>query len=217
MSLSQSRRAIEARQWRATKREKRRFNIVLSDFTKTKFGNVYSEAKEFFESLNEKYPNKHDLTKTKEYKLWKNNIVNDDTDGSEKETEDKSDSEREPEVAGEQSVNEKQPGTPGDKSASEADDEADETDNALDILQIAVQDLPVSPEINDLDARIEQIIQELQQDNNLRDFLNDERNGELVHPRYEDDDEGIGLNVEVELEAVFEPFDYELEVEGADW
>ena len=118
-SLSQSRKAIEARQWRVIKREKRRFNMVLSDFTKTKFGNVYSEARDFFESLNDKYPNKHDLTKTKEYKLWKNNIVNDDTDGSEKESEDKSNSEGEPETAGDQSVNKKQPETPGDKSANE--------------------------------------------------------------------------------------------------
>ena len=53
MSLSQSKKAIQARQWRVIKRQKRRFNVVLSDFTKIKFGNVYREAKDFFESLND--------------------------------------------------------------------------------------------------------------------------------------------------------------------
>ena len=215
-------------------------------FTKIKFGNVYREAKDLFESLNDKYPNKHDLTKTREYKLWKNDILNgdDDTDGSEKESEDESASEGEPQTAGGQSVNEKQPEKPEnksdsevepekpenksdsegepekseDKSANEADDEADEVDNGVDILQIAAQDfLPFSPEINDLDDRIDQIIQELQQDNDLRDYLNAERNGELVQDLYEDEDEGIGLNVDTELQAILEPFDYELEVEGEDW
>ena len=232
MSLSQSKKAIQARQWRVIKRQKRRFNVVLSDFTKIKFGNVYREAKDLFESLNDKYPNKHDLTKTREYKLWKNNILNDDdTDGSEKESEDESASEGEPQTAGGQSVNEKQPEKPEnksdsegepekpeDKSANEADDEADEVDNGADILQIAAQDLlPFSPEINDLDDRIDQIIQELQQDNDLRDYLNAERNGELVQALYEDEDEGIGLNVDTELQAIFEPFNFELEVEGEDW
>ena len=232
MSLSQSKKAIQARQWRVIKRQKRRFNVVLSDFTKIKFGNVYREAKDLFESLNDKYPNKHDLTKTREYKLWKNNILNDDdTDGSEKESEDESASEGEPQTAGGQSVNEKQPEKPEnksdsegepekpeDKSANEADDEADEVDNGADILQIAAQDLlPFSPEINDLDDRIDQIIQELQQDNDLRDYLNAERNGELVQALYEDEDEGIGLNVDTELQAILEPFNFELEVEGEDW
>ena len=85
-------------------------------------------------------------------------------------------------------------------------------------MQIAAQDLlPFSPEINDLDDRIDQIIQELQQDNDLRDYLNAERNGELVQVLYEDEDEGIGLNVDTELQAILEPFDFELEVEGEDW
>ena len=32
-----------------------------------------------------------------------------------------------------------------------------------------------------------------------------------------DEDKGIGLNVDTELEAVVEPFDYQLEMEGVDW
>ena len=220
-SLSRTRRAIEAREWRATKREKRRFNMLLTDFTKVKFGNVYREGKDFFESLNGKYPTKHDLTKTKEYKRWKSNIIND------------TENEKEPESEAAEQVRE--------LSDNESDDEANEADNEAgneadveadnkagngadneaelpsDILQIAASDLiPGSPEI-ELNDRIDQIIRELQQDDDLREFLNAERNGDLVHPRYEDEDEGIGLNVDTELQAIIEPFDFELEVEGGDW
>ena len=78
--------------------------------------------------------------------------------------------------------------------------------------------IPGSPEI-ELNDRIDQIIRELQQDDDLREFLNAERNGEVLRPHYEDEDEdeGIGLNVETELQAIIEPFDFELEVEGAEW
>ena len=108
-------------------------------------------------------------------------------------------------------------------SDNEADNEVIRSDNeaeppsASDILQIAASDLiPANPEM-DLDMRIDEIIRDLQQDPDLRDLLNAERNGELVHPQYMDEDEGIGLNVDTELEAVIEPFDFELEVEGAEW
>ena len=39
-------------------------------------------------------------------------------------------------------------------------------------------------------------------------------NNQLVQPQYQEEDEGIGLNLETELEDILEPFDYELEVEG---
>ena len=42
-------------------------------------------------------------------------------------------------------------------------------------------------------------------------------NDELGQPHYMDEDEGIGLNVESELEAITEPFDFDLEVEGFDF
>ena len=176
----------------------------------------------------EKYPEKLNLTKTREYKKWESGIKQekrvmlepyipierffitlprnfqhnteaDETDNTE--------------ADGLQAPNTEADGL----QAPNTEADGLQPGNGVDILQIAVQDLPVSPEINDLDDRIEQIIQELQQDDDLREFLNAERNGDLVHLRYEDDDEGIGLNVDVELQAVIELFDFELEVEGADW
>ena len=226
--LSQTKRGREARQWRANKREKRRFNVFLSDFTNVKFGNVYKECKDFFDSLNEKYPNKHDLTKTKDYKRWKNQLLNDSesesakSDKPEAAEQDRAEPEAaeqdraEPEAA-EQDRAEPEAAEPSD---NEADNEAaNQAEPPLpsDIIQIASSDLiPDSPEM-DLDIRIYEIIRELQQDDDLKELMNAERNGELVQPHYMDEDEGIGLNVDMELQAIIEPFDFQLEVEEAEW
>ena len=69
-------------------------------------------------------------------------------------------------------------------------------------------------DINHIDNIIEQVINELEREEAVRELLN---NNELVHPHYQDQDEGIGLDVESELESILEPFDYELEVEGIDY
>ena len=58
------------------------------------------------------------------------------------------------------------------------------------------------------------MINELEQDEAVRELLNNE---EFVHPHYQDEDEGIDLDIETELEAIVEPFDYQLEVEGVDY
>ena len=39
----------------------------------------------------------------------------------------------------------------------------------------------------------------------------------MINAELNDEDKGIGLNVDTELEAVVEPFDYQLEMEGVDW
>ena len=70
----------------------------------------------------------------------------------------------------------------------------DETDQPQNILQLAAEDLiPLSPQVN-IDDIIDDIIQELRRDDDIRDFL--------------DEDEGIDLNVETEIE----PIDYEVEL-----
>ena len=77
MRFCQSERAIKAREWRATQREKRRFDTLLSDYAKVKYQDVYKECTEFYRVLNKTYPKKHDLTKTKEYRRWKNRATGD--------------------------------------------------------------------------------------------------------------------------------------------
>ena len=65
------------REWRATQREKRRFDTLLSDYTNVKYPKIYKEATEFYRSLNKKYHKKHDLTKCKEYRRWKSRATDD--------------------------------------------------------------------------------------------------------------------------------------------
>ena len=238
MKLSQTKRAIEAREWRIAKREKRRFNTLLSDYTSVKYRNVYKECIEFYQSLDRKYPKKHDLTKTKEYKRWKNQPTNDDESSDDSETEpaststrqnssdnnigetesastaiqNSSDSETESASAAIQNQNssdsETEPVSTARQNQNSTDSETEPATTSEEpvqnILQIAAEDLiPDSPEIrNDIDNIINDIVRELQQDNDIRDLLNAERNGELVQPHYMDEDEGIGLNVDAELEAI---------------
>ena len=103
------------------------------------------------------------------------------------------------------------------------DDQTERDPPQPDVLTVAIQETlsPVVDEINidinEADNAIQQIINELEEDDVIRDLINAENNGELVHPHYEDEDEGIGLNVEAELQDIIEPFDYELEVEGFDF
>ena len=80
------------------------------------------------------------------------------------------------------------------------------------ILQIAAQELlPDSPiTIENIDRIIDEIIHDLEQDEQVRDLM-----GNLQEDIEED--EGIEINIDTELSAIVEPFDYQLEVEGVDW
>ena len=68
--------------------------------------------------------------------------------------------------------------------------------------------------IEQLDNVIQNIINDLEQDEAVRQMLNNE---EYVQPLYADEDEGIALDVEVELDAVIEPFDYQEVVDDFDF
>ena len=236
MRLSQSRRAVKARQWRVDVRGRRRFNTFASDFISVKYPDIYQETIQFYNSMDKMHPEKNDLTKAKEYRQWKSGIVNEQT--SESDAEDNIDETpesvrniisemAEPEqmttqeavaTEPEQMITQEAAATePEQMTTWEAATESVEPDQ--NILQLAVNELEADniESIEDLDSVIENIIRELQQDAHLNDYLNAERNGELLRPAYEEEDEGIGLNVETELEAIIEPFDYELEVEGENW
>ena len=64
-------RATYARQWRLGARQSRRFDTLASDYVLTKYPAIHKEITEFYDTLNTKYDTKHNLTKTPEYRLWK--------------------------------------------------------------------------------------------------------------------------------------------------
>ena len=202
---SQTKRAIYAREWRVEGREKRRFNTLLNEYIYVKYKDIYDECLQMYNSLNETYPEKHNLTKTKEYKAWKKRVLA---------TDESTDEAKEPTTM---PTRTEPITTATEPTTSTATRTEIAVDGNGDILEMAMEDLlPISPENNNMnvDDIIDNIIRDLQQDEDLRNILD---NDGLVQPHYTDEDEGIGLNVESELEAVTEPFDYALEVEGFDF
>ena len=209
MNLSQNKRAVVERQRRSRVRDQRRMNTLTVDFVSVKYPDVYEEACQFYRSLNRRHPKKHNLTKTHEYKLWKTGIVND------QDSEDGSNGDNN--LAGSaESTEQAAPISAGQIPGGETDETSRASQN---IIQEAAEgfDIDNVADFGAVDDIINEIIVDLQQDDILNEYLNAERAGELVRPRYEEENEGIGLNVETELQAVLEPFDYEIEVEQEGW
>ena len=229
MNLSQSKRAIEAREWRVGYRQKRRFNSLLSDYVSVKYDDIYTECSKFYKSLDEANPETRDLTKTKAYKKWKNEyIANKETCQDIETSNDEqcrscqvdSTSSQDVESNDELCCSYQPDSTPVEDQPDQDlpvnnPTETPEEANEIDILSATVEEiLPQnSMDINDVNNIINDIINELQQDPDIQNIFEDQ----LVQPQYEDEDEGIGLNVQSELEAIVEPFDYNLEVEGFDF
>ena len=257
---AQNKKAIDARRWRATATEKRRFNKVLNAYIHAKHNNIYQEVKQIYDRLDEKYPNKNDLTKTAEWKTWKmtnseewktwNNNAHtmeessDDGEGGEQTTELKengiemaaiendfdpetttaTDTETTTATDPETTTATDPETTTGDDEGGEQTTELNENDietaaieNAFDpeLVENVIEMAAIENELNlddgdfmDVDNIINSIIRDLQEDDELRDILN---NDDHVQAHYIDEDEGIGLNLETELEAAIEPLDLEEE------
>ena len=205
------------REWRKVTHEEKRFNKPLRIFLELKYRDVINEYRHFFNSLNQQYPEAKDLTKTKGFKAWKTRQLN--CESSDEETSNR----REPDESDETDLNlsdrAESEQNEGDalSVACESTDRTESEQNEGDTLSVACEEtIPINLiDRNDLpfdqvDAIIQQVIDELEQDEGIRELLN---NGQQV----ETQDEGIELDTDIELAGVVEPFDYELEVEGIDW
>ena len=62
--------------WRQIERRRKRCNAFITEYTRLKFGNVYNEAICFYNSLDAIHPHKLDLRRTKEFKRWKEALIN---------------------------------------------------------------------------------------------------------------------------------------------
>ena len=206
---SQTPRATYCRQWRELSREKKRFNTPLKEYIQMKYENIYDEYCLFYKGLDEQHPAARDLTKTSTFRKWKKQFLKQEPGESELEDEQEN-------LAVEADRTE--------PFVARVEDLPVETDRPeLDMLSTVVQEtLPGGNYVNineaaNVDNIIQQIINDLEQDEAIQDILNQPVDDELVQPNYQEEDEGIGLNVETELEAIIEPFDYNLEVEGFDF
>ena len=230
MPKSKAEIAKYARGWRKENYLEKRFNKPLREFLEIKYRDTYNEYCWFFRSLNEKHPDSKDLTKTKTFKEWKRRQLNCQSSDDEPEQSEAETGPNEPEQSEvetgpnepEQSEVETGPNEPEQSEVETGPNETEqseaESDHPVsDILSVAINEtLPPDNNIDNynIDNIIQQVINELEQDEAIRHLLNHE---EFVHPHYQYEDEGIELDVETELEAVIEPFDYQLEVEGVDY
>ena len=63
--------------WRQTQRTQRRVSYFIEEYVREKYENIYSEALNFYSTLDSLYPEKIDLRKTKEFREWKQTIPDD--------------------------------------------------------------------------------------------------------------------------------------------
>ena len=66
-----SAKAKYAKKWRKERRQNRRLEILAMDYLLTKYPSIHAEIGLFYGKLNNKYPEKNNLTKTLEYRVWK--------------------------------------------------------------------------------------------------------------------------------------------------
>ena len=243
MSLSLSKKAINERRRRVTQREKRRRTTFVHDYVRVKYATIYNECNGFYQELTEKYPGKIDFTKTREYRRWEAQI----NERIQTETHDEivtleahvilenclskptattgkfgqSDTEtatQEVDIAAETiSKQLDQTGTENIESTLNMFTETvtatrDVEQYEPSILQIAAGELlPTDPiSIENMDRIVDEIIRDLERDEQVRELLDNINEND-------EEDEGIEINIDTELRAIVEPFDYQVEVEGEDW
>ena len=202
MPKTNQQKAKYIKEWRKKAYNEKRYNKPLRDYIRLKHPRIFSRYDLFYQTLNEENPTAKDLTKTRQYRAWKKrmiNQINDETNDSEtKES-------ANPIIETDQhktvtTEEEQEPSIQPEQNEAAQDD----------LLSIAVGELPpVNVEINELNDNIDAIIHELEQEQVIRDMLN----GEILNPHRREEDEGIDLDIEIELDGIVEPFDYAEEVE----
>ena len=69
--MSGSERTIKKREARIKQRKNERQELFISDYVKHKYRDIYDEATQVYQILDENYPDKYDIRKTEEHKIWK--------------------------------------------------------------------------------------------------------------------------------------------------
>ena len=217
--LSKTKRAISAREWRVGYREKRRFKTFLNEYIEAKHNDIYKQCYEFYDLLKRMHPGRNDLTKIREFKRWKKHQQEAMNETLEDPIETGSPTQQQPleDPVETGSPTQQQPLEDPVETGSSTQQPLEGPSQIdlpqQDILTVAAGEILQEneiPEINvdDVDRIIENIIHD------LNAIMQDD---ELVQPHYVEEDEGIGLNVNTELEGIIEPFDYALEVEVFDF
>ena len=235
--LSQNKKARDARRWRATNTARKRFDGPLREFIKIKHANIFNEYSEFYRQLDRKYPNVRNLAATPMFRDWLSGIQQHESESVD--LDEPTHHESQPEIPCQLTQHESQPETPCQSTQHERQPETpcQSTQHESDILTLAMNETlsvrsviheimpqgipqqvsaslqPFLPQINP-NENIDEIINELEQDEAVRNILNpvvDEMIEQYNVQISTDNDEGIELNFYDELDL--QPFNFDLEVD----
>ena len=73
--MAECEKAEKLKQRRRDRRSKARQDQLVADYIYYKYYEIYCEAGQFYNELNQKYPTKYDLRKSVEYRMWKIHIT----------------------------------------------------------------------------------------------------------------------------------------------
>ena len=214
-----SKKAIKERKYRKRENDRKHFEKPLRAFIEHKYQTIFEEYQQLYDLMVTNHPHKRNLINTKTFKEWiRTNEGNPKTSDilsvaitetlGECVTGEQSDVaslESEQSVA---SLESEQSVASLESEQSVASLESEQSVASLESEQFVASlesgGVPAN-DIADIERQIDQIVNELMLEGEVRDALESEN-----------EDEGIGINVLDEIAFDIEPFDYELEVDD-DW
>ena len=207
-----SEKAIKERKYRRRENDRKRFEKPLRVFLEHKYETIYQEYTQLYDLMITNHPDKRNLINTKTFKEWMQaNDANpkdilsvgvSETLGEYVPSEQPDVASEQPDVAESEQLDVVASEQPDVAESEQPDLESEQSVQGLESYVASFESVGA----NDIDRQIDQIIDELMQEEELRD----------VFERENDDDEGIEISVWDEIALDIEEFDYELEVDN-DW
>ena len=227
--FSQKKKAVAARKWRATNTLKKRFDGPLKEFIKIKYVDIFNEYSEFYQHLDKENPNVRDLSKTRTFRNWIKNVRKQQESQQARGSDQEESQQARVSDQGELSTQ-----VQDHPSHQVQDEPVHLQESRPNILSLAINEImpegipkQVSASLNEhlpevthqhdetlFRENLDQIINELEQEQAVRDILNPVVDEIIERYNVEvttDNDEGIELNFMDELDL--QPFDYNLEVD----
>ena len=226
MPKTKEERVLYCRQWRKISYDEKRFNKTVREYVEIKYKHIFSECTKFYEAIVKTHPEAKDVTKTKTFKQWKKGNQQTPSPRNE-EMPEPARVEEMPEPARVEEIPEParveempeparveempEPARVEEVPEPARVEEMPEPARVEEIPEPArVEEIPEPArnilgqalgelDIDQLDNRVQGMMEDLQQDPAIRALLNNE---ELFPPLY---DEGIDMDLELEIDDVYDP------------
>ena len=223
MPKSKTELAKYSRDWRKKTGEEVNFNKVVRGYVETKYKDVMHECEQFYRQLVQIHPHAKNLLKTKTYKSWKRDQSTPPLQSEEitPQSEEITPQSEEITLQSEEITLQSEEITPQSEEITPQSEEItlQSEEITLQSEEITLQSEEITPQseeitpqpsvltqviselnIDQLSEQVQDLIEDLQQDPDVRDLLNDQ---ELFPPLQED--EGIDLDLEVEIDDLYNP------------